>query len=358
MSKKLLKVLVAILLVVIIGFFGGYTAWNAGNPEKTCASCHEINPSLEMWQISAHREINCMECHGTALSNGFHSLKEKVSMVFSHMSDQPQHRDIQLSEKQVTETMHRCVNCHQDEYKKWQSGGHSATYAHIFLNEAHNSMEQPYWDCFRCHGMHYEKTIYDLVDPVSIHGPWQIIDAGKEDDPTITCLACHEIHTENMHRKMPAAMDDPGAIFYERKAASLERNPKAGLYIRAEQMYLRADFLPQPDIYDGDRKVMVSANPLQRICVQCHAPGWEQQAGTEDDRTPSGVHEGLSCMACHETHSNDAATSCAQCHPAISNCGLDHMTMNTTYHEPGSPNNIHHVKCTDCHGEKVPVKSQ
>lgn len=356
MHKKLLKIMILILLIVIIGGAAGYTAWNVANPEKTCASCHEINPSLEMWQISAHREINCQECHGSAFSNGLHSLKEKAGMVFSHVGEQPLHRDIQLSESQVIETMQRCVNCHQDEYKKWQSGGHSATYAHIFLNEAHNKMERPYWDCFRCHGMYYEGTIYDLVDPVSIHGPWKISEEGKADEPTITCLACHEIHTENMNRSMPATMDDPTAIFYERKKNSEERHPKAGLYIRADKMYLRADHLPQPDIFDGERKVRVSSNALQRICVQCHAPGWSHQAGSQDDRTPSGVHEGLACMACHETHSNDATNACSQCHPTISNCGQDHITMNTSYHDPESPNNIHHMKCSDCHEDGVPSK--
>lgn len=358
MQHRLLKILILFVLLVIIGGVAGYTAWNTANPEKTCASCHEITPSLEIWQISTHREINCQECHGTAFSNGLHSIREKAGMVFAHAGQQPVQSELHLTEAQVIETMERCVNCHQDEYKKWQSGGHSATYANIFLNEAHNSNERLYWDCFRCHGMYYEGTIYDLVDPVSIHGPWQLRDENKADDPTITCLACHEIHTENMNRRMPASMDDPSAIFYERKQASRERHPKAGLYVRADQLYLRADHLPKPAIYEGEREVNVSANVLQSICVQCHAPGWEHQAGTEDDRTPSGVHEGLACMACHETHSNDASNACMQCHPAISNCGLDHMTMNTTYHSPDSPNNIHHVKCIDCHTDEIPARMQ
>ncbi len=93
----------------------------------------------------------------------------------------------------------------------------------------------------------------------------------------------------------------------------------------------------------------VSDDPIMRNCVQCHAPNAIHQAGTSDDRTPRGVHEGLSCVACHELHSNDARKSCQECHPAISNCKLDVTKMNTSYADSKSPNNIHFVACTDCH---------
>jgi hypothetical protein len=61
------------------------------------------------------------------------------------------------------------------------------------------------------------------------------------------------------------------------------------------------------------------------------------------------VHEGLSCGACHAPHSNDASGSCANCHPQLSNCGLAVDTMETTFADPDSPNNIHFVACIDCH---------
>ena len=89
-----------------------------------------------------------------------------------------------------------------------------------------------------------------------------------------------------------------------------------------------------------------------RNCIQCHAPGASHQAGTSDDRTPRGVHEGLSCLDCHETHSNDARNSCNNCHPAVSNCNQDVTKMNTSYFDPNSPNNIHWVDCIDCHQDK------
>jgi len=348
-QKKILVTLI-LMAVLLLGVFAGYAGWNAARPELTCASCHEIVPSLEIWQQSAHREVRCVDCHGTALSNGFHSLKEKAGMLFSHFREERPADRVGLNEKGVMEVMQACVACHRDEYAAWQAGGHSATYADIFLNEQHNSMERPYPDCFRCHGMYYDRTIADLVEPLSTTGPWSLKEPEKASQPVIPCLVCHPIHMENTPMAHPASMDDPSAIFYERE----ERNPLTGLYLRSDRMHLRADKLRKPDLYYGGDAVLVSDDPLQRICIQCHSPNWAHQAGTADDRTPVGVHEGISCRACHRGHSNDARNACKTCHPAVTSCDRDVMTMNTTYLNSESPHNIHSMFCTDCH-DPVPM---
>ena len=341
--KTLVVASIAVALVLLM--LVGYAGWNAVDPERSCASCHEIVPSLEIWQQSAHREVGCADCHGTALANGLHSVKEKAGMVFTHMKSDRTEPAVGLDEQGVLEVMEACVRCHRDEQKSWQAGGHSATYADIFLNEKHNRMERPYPGCFRCHGMYYDGNIASLVEPISTTGPWKLIREGQSELPVIPCLVCHPIHMENETMGTPGTMDDPAAIFYERQ----ERNALTGLYLRSDHMHLRADMLPVPEMYAGEEAVLVSDDPVQHICMQCHAPNWEHQAGTEDDRTPVGVHEGISCRACHQGHSNDARNACKKCHPAVTSCGLDVMTMNTTYRDRESPHNIHHMACLDCH---------
>jgi len=343
--QKRVLVLISLLAVLLLVLFGGYAGWNYARPERTCASCHEIVPSLKIWQQSAHREVRCVDCHGSAMGNGLHSLKEKSGMFFSHFREDVRSHKVGLNEAETLEVMQACIKCHRDEYTSWQAGGHSATYADIFLNEKHNSMERPYPDCFRCHGMYYDGTIADLVEPISTTGPWLLKQPEKASQPVIPCLACHPIHMENETMAHPGSMDDPSSIFYERE----ERNALTGLYLRSDRMHLRADLLRKPDIYNGEETVLVSDDPLQRICIQCHSPNWAHQAGTEDDRTPTGVHEGLSCRACHRGHSNDPRNACKTCHPAVTSCGRDVMTMNTTYFKSDSPNNIHSMECTDCH---------
>ena len=76
--------------------------------------------------------------------------------------------------------------------------------------------------------------------------------------------------------------------------------------------------------------------------------------GSGDDRTPMGVHEGISCVACHNGHDENTRASCKTCHPQMSNCGLDVEKMDTTYANSASAHNIHWVKCTDCHQHGMP----
>jgi hypothetical protein len=337
-----------VLLIVFVATGGGYTWWNAANPEKTCASCHEISPAHQTWTSSAHRDVSCSKCHGTAFGNGWHSVTEKTRMVFSHVKSAPYAEDIKMTEDQILETMERCKSCHENEYANWLASGHSARYSDIFLDEKHNTTEQLNYDCVRCHGMFYEGTTDDLVEPISIEGPWKMKDKSRENLVTIPCMTCHEIHSPGL----PAIRPDyanPNYIFSGRAM----QNNSIGLYVRHEKTHFNLDNLPTPIILNGTDTVQTPTDPVYRLCVQCHAPSVWHQAGSSDDRTPTGVHEGLSCRACHEPHSNYQRNSCDKCHTETSqNCKLDVRTMNTTYISPESPNDIHRVACVDCHEDK------
>ena len=138
-------------LLILIGFGSFYAYWNQPHPTKTCASCHEIENSVIMFTQSAHRDLTCRECHGTALSNGFHSLKEKGMMVVNHA--ERIHRGYQAQRTAGTGSDEHCTRCHTSEYARWSSGGHSARYRDIFLDKKHNQTEQLNVDCLRCHGM-------------------------------------------------------------------------------------------------------------------------------------------------------------------------------------------------------------
>ncbi len=350
MKSKIVKLFIwspLFLFVLLILLGGSYTWWNKANPNKTCASCHEINPSHESWTTSAHREISCFKCHGSAFESGWHSFSEKAKMVFSHVKTVPHADEIHLNEMQVIETMNRCKACHENEYANWLASGHSASYSHIFLDEKHNTTEQLNFDCLRCHGMFYEGTVIDLVEPISIEGPWAIKDENQGNLPTIPCLACHQIHSLGSVVERPD-YSNPNFVFYSRKM----ENNSVGFYSRHEKTHFDLANLPTPIMLYGKDTVQTPVDPVYRLCVQCHASSVWHQANQGDDRTPTGVHEGISCRACHEPHSNYQRNSCDKCHPGISNCRLDVKTMNTTYFSPSSDHDIHSVDCIDCHNGK------
>jgi hypothetical protein len=324
--------------------------WSYASPERTCNSCHEINAAHELWAGSAHREASCAACHGTALGNGFHSLWENSRRLVSHFSG-PAPDTLRLNQAQVAEMVLRCKKCHEHEYADWLSSGHSMRFADVFLNPRHNRDEQPNDDCLRCHAMFSESGIAELVAPLSTQGPWTLLQPGSADQPAIPCLACHEIH----FRGRPAARpdySDPAQIAARRAPDTL----RPAFYDRREKRHFDISLLPLPAMRDAQRTIKTSPDERQRLCYQCHAPAAERQVGSADDRTPKGVHEGLSCLACHDPHSQDARSSCAECHPRLSNCGRDVDKMDTTFFSPASRHNIHFVACADCHPRGVPPK--
>jgi len=345
--KKILWVIVALVCASIAGFA---SYWHFSSPDRTCNSCHEINTAHELWAQSAHREALCSECHGTALSNGFHSLWENSRRVIAHFSEKHP-EDIRLTEAQVVEMVQRCKKCHEREYAGWLSSGHSMRYSDVFLNAIHNREEQINYDCLRCHAMFFEGSIQDMVTPISTSGPWTMMKAEDANKPAIPCLACHEIHFKGSPANRPD-YSNPKMIASKREP----RSPKPAFYDRREKRHFEITLLSQPPIRDGQRVIRTSPDSRQRLCYQCHAPNFERDVGSADDRTPKGVHEGLSCIACHSPHSLDTRPSCAECHPRLSNCNRDVDKMDTTFQSPASKYNIHFVACADCHPKGVPPK--
>jgi len=236
-----------------------------------------------------------------------------MDMVYVHFTQNKQNDDIHLSEEQVLEINKRCIACHQSEYAGWLRSGHAVNYKEIFLDSAHNAMEKPYWDCLRCHGMFYDGNINNLMKlDGNDYKQWKIRDEKQETRLTIPCLSCHQMHTENPRSERYIALNDSSRNLDE-------RNPVTALYIRAEKMHLRSDMLPKCKMFDGDKELVTPSDPNTQLCMQCHAPNFKHQAGSEDDCTVTGVHEGISCIACHQPHSGETKASCAQCHPSLSN---------------------------------------
>jgi hypothetical protein len=121
-------------------------------------------------------------------------------------------------------------------------------------------------------------------------------------------------------------------------------------------MHQSAAAMALPVMTEGARAVKMSPDARQALCYQCHAPLALKQVRSGDDRTPTGVHEGISCLACHDKHAQTTRASCSTCHPKMSNCGLDVEKMDTTFFNKDSRHNIHSVKCADCHEKGVPRK--
>jgi len=320
-----------------------------GAGSGTCASCHEIQDAIHAWEVSSHRSLECKECHGGlwTLDVEFHlgNVRRLVNHVTGNLSER-----VMLKERDVTRISERCRNCHQAEFADWESGPHGVKYPAIFLVEEHNRTRLLMDDCLRCHGMYFDGGIGDLVAPLTTTGPWRLLTASASQRPAIPCLACHRIHTEGQPRQRPP---EPRTDVAADERVQL---PSMGFYDRRGQRHVGGGDLPMPEMHEGARKVVMSPDARQGLCYQCHAPLSSSQVRSGDDRTCIGVHEGLSCLACHSRHGKETRASCASCHPRLSNCGLDVETMDTTFRSRQSKNNVHFVKCIDCHAGGVPPR--
>lgn len=351
MRRLLRLVAVAFCSIAVLVFAGtiGASHYYTSQHGDGCASCHEMASYVSAVHTSHHRNVGCMECHEA-------SLATKLRHIRVHLSGNlPE--TIRLRDRDVLEMMGNCQKCHQQEYATWHTGPHSATYTQIFADANHNSARPLMDDCLRCHGMHFNGAVRDLVQPISMRGPWHLARPELADEPVMPCQACHWVHREGKLVSKP----ESNAV-----AAGEATSDAAAFFDRRERLHFASASLAIPRLYEKDRVVRVSMDSRQGICYQCHAPrepetgteaalhSWGPQVGSGDDRTPMGVHEGLSCISCHNGHDEHATASCASCHPEMSHCGLDVKKMDTTYANRSSRHNIHWVKCVDCHEHGVP----
>jgi hypothetical protein len=351
MKRWLMSIAMTVALLAVLGFAGNYGAalyYSAGHG-SACADCHEMTANVSAIHASSHRNAGCTDCHTATIAT-------KLRHVRVHLSGNVPEA-IRLRETDVQQMIVNCQKCHQHEYAAWQAGPHSATYTDIFVNTAHNSKRRLMDDCFRCHGMYFDGAVRDIVQPQNTKGPWHLTRPELADKPTIPCQSCHWIHNEGSPQSKPTErLSVAGPVVRDSVA----------LFDRREQMHFAAAKLSIPVLYDGARPLKVSPDPRQAICYQCHAPRQPEansiaainhygpQAGSGDDRTPMGVHEGLSCVACHAGHGESALASCATCHPQMSHCGINVEKMDTSFANRSSQHNIHWVKCTDCHQHGIP----
>jgi hypothetical protein len=346
--RKILLITGLLLVASLLMVPGASLYFETGNGRR-CTSCHEMQPFFDAWNSSSHRNIACGKCHGDALTLDAAFHMNNVHRALDHVRGELPEQ-FGFANRFAMAIDEQCTSCHREEYAKWQAGPHSAGFARIFLDKKHNTENMLMDDCLRCHGMYFEGGIGDLVQPVNRTGPWRLTQPQLANMPSMPCTTCHEVHRHGEPMRKTAADGRTSG-----PTQDIAR-PSLALFDRRTQEYVPVADLSVPVMKEGARVVKVSKDQRQALCYQCHAPIANMQVGSGDDRTGLGVHEGISCLSCHEQHGEKTRASCATCHPKMSNCGLDVEKMDTTFASAGSKHNVHWVKCADCHPKGIPKK--
>jgi len=334
------------VLLAVVGASYSYTG-----PARApyCGRCHEIRSTIEAWRRSSHRNVACESCHGSAFTFDLRFHLKNLGRVVHHAGGRVPGA-IRLGPGDVVAMQERCRACHAREFADWQAGPHGATYADIFLDKAHNERVALMDDCLRCHGMFVDGGIAEVVAPLGRTGPWRLRDAALAAAPVMPCLTCHGMHRDGNPETARHGRDASSGPTQSVHTASL------GLFDRRSQELIPVDGLTVPQMRLGDRPIAMSRDGRQALCYQCHASRAGAQAYSGDDRTASGVHEGIGCLGCHQKHGQRTRASCAACHPRLSNCGIDVEKMDTTFRSAESRHDIHSVTCVDCHPKGVPSR--
>lgn len=274
----------AFWLLVVFGaaaMLGVLARFEFTAPEKTCVMCHEIRSAKESWLHGAHKDVNCKACHGRTLDAPLDNLRR----AWVHVTRKTNEPRI-LNEIQVQRMTAACAKCHRAEAAGWAKS-HGGTAEKFLTNVVHNTAWKPADNCLRCHGMFLDGGDISeiLTADVEPQGPkwknWRFRDAARGKHAAVPCLACHDGHGTGI-----------------------------AWYSRPERTWFKPDELYAQRVKGGE----VSADARSRVCQNCHAANAEGDLHSGDDKTPTGVHKGLSCLACHRDHDLDAEKSCGSCH--------------------------------------------
>ncbi len=120
-------------------------------------------------------------------------------------------------------------------------------------------------------------------------------------------MACHQVHTANN-----TGIQQRDFTTCRRRCSTREKQWQTKKIRQPGYMSVPTKCSSGPICCRNRRYITKGKNSgfpeirFSALCTQCHAPNAAHEAGSQDDRTPAGVHEGLSCIACHANHSNDA----------------------------------------------------
>lgn len=146
-------------------------------------------------------------------------------------------------------------------------------------------------ECERCH----EREVHRRW-PLSLH-------AGKGDAPRLACEDCHSVT------------------------------------VKSPKLLARLD----PDLQQH-----VGMSSTIELCLECHGPRW---AG--GPAWPGAIHGSFKCGTCHSRIEIGGEPSwkraCRKCHPRPEDVHKDVKTLDTTYLDPASKNDVHQMKCGSCH---------
>jgi hypothetical protein len=305
------------IIVALAVLVAGLAAWTAS--PSTCASCHEIAPSVNSWKTSPHAQVGCPACHEPVRPwwRFPESLAWRAQMyqrdVAAHSAN-PEASSLPTSAATLRPIPdENCLRCHDLSREVTLPKGLIMDHAkHVECNKScvscHRSTGHPPADV--------EKQLVLMEQCFTCHG-----DAPDSKAPG-TCTLCHPVTFSarpQSHTPQRTWLDKHG------KAAKENQQPCAMCHEKSFCDACHGLTMPHPASWaKGDPPAhSVFAKKNTKVCVQCHGPApnlcsmchhrgdfdpakgpWvSNHAATVNERGTvfclSCHHDGLSCYECH-----------------------------------------------------------
>ena len=259
---------------------------------KFCTSCHTMGSAYDLWDKSAHKNIQCHTCHLADPIDNLHQL-----WVYS-----TRRPDEVVKHAEVDRAI--CLKCHQGEGAASKWNNIVATPGHA-LHAGKNQIQ-----CTQCHAQNVHRFVPQADVCTICHKSVTLKTAGTMAE--MHCLQCHNFKVA-----------DPSKGLRPDRAACLECH---------EQRKIVDETFP------------TGKAPMKWDCGKCHKPHEKIAIASDDCKkchlaADAGIHKAKAhqnCLDCHRPHSwTSAPASCATCHKGKEE------------HNPGKA-------CSSCHGPEDP----
>jgi len=135
-----------IVLTGVIGIVSLYGLFEIGyyatSSPAFCGSCHEIKEYKSSWQVSVHKNINCLECHQPRGELGKIQAKARgLNYVFQHFSG-----DYTIPTQAVISDQN-CIQCHVGDSRAYPNAVRLTNSVKV----NHYEMIKNAQSCLACH---------------------------------------------------------------------------------------------------------------------------------------------------------------------------------------------------------------
>lgn len=285
-----LVLVIVALVFVAAAALGGWKFYDyTENNPKFCASCHIMDPAYAKWAESAHKTVNCHDCHQLPYI-------ERTKLVVSFLVKRP--KEVPMRHGKVIVPYPLCLRCHfQGPVAEARPIRATAGHKKHFFDEG--------VECTKCHGTRLHEFLPESGFCNRCHKEIKVHAKVMEG---FDCLTCHD--------------------FLSRTASSLIPDRKVCLACH-QDIDPRALF---PTSLDA---------PMQFSCNTCHdphekiKPTADQCLKCHNQTKQFGLHKRTyhqDCKACHVRHVWKVTSRevCLTCHKAQRN------------HKSG-------IRCDQCH---------